>query len=121
MLSEGVVDATKTDIDLDMVRQGQAAIQDLIWAEKELDEIVEYARILRLEFEDFDQESGFFTQVEDGHIESMDPEQVPHVDRKRIEKWMGEEDEKLEDPVEEMDDWECKTVDVNDSVSIVAT
>ncbi|CZT02398.1 uncharacterized protein RAG0_09585 [Rhynchosporium agropyri] len=118
--SAGIFDGTKTDFDLDMVQKGQAATQDLIQAEKDLDEIVEYARLLRIEFEGFDQESGFVSQIEDGHIESMDPAEVYNVDSERIETWMYKTDEDTGESVVDVDDWECQSVGIFDSVSIVA-
>ncbi|KAH7323567.1 hypothetical protein BKA65DRAFT_376512, partial [Rhexocercosporidium sp. MPI-PUGE-AT-0058] len=118
--SDRVMDASKTDFDVEMIQQGQAATRDCIEAEMEMEQIIAYARLLRVNFEEFDQESGFVSLVEDGHVESMDPTEAYSVDRKRIERWMDEDDEKLQDPAE-VDDWECKTVGANDSVSIVAT
>ncbi|KAL5315400.1 hypothetical protein ACEPPN_016267 [Leptodophora sp. 'Broadleaf-Isolate-01'] len=118
--SDGVIDATKTEFDVEMFQRGQAATRDCIEAEKEMEQIIEYARLLKVNFEEFDQESGFASLIEDGHVESMDPAAVYTVDRNRIERWMAD-DEKLGEPAEEMDEWECQTVGVNDSVSVVAT
>ncbi|KAL2063101.1 hypothetical protein VTL71DRAFT_6173 [Oculimacula yallundae] len=117
---EGVMDGTKTDFDLQMIQRGQEATQGLVQAEEELDEIVKYARLLRLDFEGFDQESGFISQIEDGHVESMDPGEVYNVDRKRIERWMSDDNTTLGDTEVDVDDWDCQTVGACDSVSIVA-
>ncbi|KAG4434973.1 hypothetical protein IFR05_009554 [Cadophora sp. M221] len=118
--SDGLIDATKTEFDVEMVQRGQVATRDCIEAEKELEQIIEYARLLKVDFEDFDQESGFASLIEDGHVESMDPAVVYTVDRSRIQRWMAD-DEKLGEPAEEMDEWECQTIGVDDSVSIVAS
>ncbi|PVH75159.1 hypothetical protein DL98DRAFT_602374 [Cadophora sp. DSE1049] len=118
--SEGVIGATKTEFDVKMVRQGQAATRACIKAENELGQAIDYARMLKLNFEEYDQESGFVSQIEDGHIESMDPAKVHTVDQERIERWMSGDNEALE-PSGEVDVWVCKPIGIYDSVSIVGS
>ncbi|KAK0117565.1 hypothetical protein ONS95_011901 [Cadophora gregata] len=115
---EGILGATKTDFDTEMVRQGQAATRACIEAEEDLDDAIEYARILKVDFEHFDQESGFISHVEDGHIESMDPTKVYTVDKARVERWMSDQNEAVETSGD-FDDWECKSIGLYDSISIV--
>lgn len=118
--SEGIIETTKTEFDVMLVQDAQDATRDYIDAEHGLDEAIQRARELGIELNNDEQESGFLDRVEDGHVESMDPAiYPPGVDRLRIERWMGEENEWL-DHEGELDEWECRTVGVEDSISVVA-
>ena len=117
--SEGVISASKTEFDLDMIQQRQKATRAYIKAEEDLNEALEYIRTTRLDFEQSDQESGFVSHDEDGHIDSMDPANVQFVDRERIERWLAGDSE-AEGSSRDTDEWDCKSIGLYDSASIVA-
>ncbi|KAE8453608.1 hypothetical protein EG329_009119 [Mollisiaceae sp. DMI_Dod_QoI] len=116
--AEGRTDATKTDFDIALVKEGQEATQAYIQAEKALSEANRYARELGVVFDEIDQTSGFLDRHDDGYAESMDAEIIANVDRDRIKVWM-EQDKRTPSLPETPDEWECQTVDVSDSISMV--
>ena len=116
--SEAVINSSKTEFDLDMIQQRQKATRACIQADEDLNEILEYIRTMRLDFEQSDQESEFVSQDEDGHIESMNPANVQFVDRDRIEQWLAGDSE-AQEPSRDTDEWNCRPIGLCDSASIV--
>lgn len=117
--TSGDVDATKTDFDHHMYFEGQNATRELIHAEEDLQIAKKHAKNLDIVINQEEQESDFLDHVDDGYRESMEADIVAHVDRNRIIQWMGEDNNQI-GCLTECDDWEIKSVDLCDSVSVVA-
>jgi len=66
-----------------------------------------------------DQQSGFVDYPDDGYRESMEAAMVAHVDHDSIQKWMQGEDDSRNHSTE-CDQWDSRSVDLCDSVSVVA-
>jgi hypothetical protein len=117
--AEGRLDSTKTEFDVSLLQGAQIATGALIQAEQELEAAREHARELGVVSSEFDQESGFLDYADDGYRESMEADIAAHVDRGRIERWMDEEKDG-EGEATECDNWDSKSVDFGDSISVVA-
>ena len=113
------METTKSEFDVILLREEQAATRAFIQAEQEFVEAKEHARELGVTYDPFDQESGFFDHVDDGYRESLEAAFAGHVDRGRIERWMDEEN-KSKGHSTECDDWDSKSVEMCDSISVVA-
>jgi hypothetical protein len=118
-VGEGTMAPARTMFDNILLQEEQEATQELIHADKDFEAARKHAKDLGVHLHDTDLESGFPDYVDDGYRESLEAELVEHVDRGRIHRWMEQEDEKTVHSAE-CDEWESKTVDVCDSVSIVA-
>lgn len=119
LVEEGALDVSRTEFDVVLFDQQRVATRELIEAEQEYEAAVQQARDLGVVFMDPDQESHFPDNADDGYRISMEVEMVEHVDRNRIEKWMAQEEDHPHQSTE-CDDWDSKTVDLCDSVSVVA-
>jgi hypothetical protein len=115
----GLIDATTTEFDSHMVFEGQHATQELIHAEEDLQLAKDHAKGLGVVFDPSTQESNFLDRVDDGYRESLEAAIVAEVDRNWILKWMHEDTENRKQLIE-YDEWDAKTVDLCDSVSMVA-
>lgn len=82
------------------------------------------ARALGVIDNEFEQESDFVDQVDDGYRESHEADMAAGVDRFFIYSWMdttAESEEWDDDPgLDPIDEWEVKSVDISDSISMVA-
>jgi phosphoribosylaminoimidazole-succinocarboxamide synthase len=107
------------EFDLELLVEQRAAAADLTDAEKGLEAVMEYARELGVVFADSKIESGFQDHIDDGYRLSMEADMVQHVDRSRIEKWMAEKEDRPNHSTD-CDDWDSRTVELYDSISVVA-
>ncbi|CZR67844.1 uncharacterized protein PAC_17743 [Phialocephala subalpina] len=114
----GRMEDSKTELDIRLVKEGQKATREYIEAEEALSGANRYAREFGVVLDPMDQTSDFFDRNDDGYVESMDIEAIANVDRGRVQKWMEQERGSPTLPATS-DEWECQTVDVSDSVSVV--
>ncbi|TVY28197.1 hypothetical protein LHYA1_G003354 [Lachnellula hyalina] len=119
MVDEGTTDLAKTEFDIILLGHQREATRDLVEAEQEYDAALQQARALGVVFWDPDQESQFPDNADDGYRISMEHDMVQHVDRVRIERWMAEKEDRLNHSTD-CDDWEAKSIDICDSISLVA-
>jgi hypothetical protein len=119
LVEEGTADATKTEFDVILFGQQREATRELIEAEEDFETAKQNCRRLGVVFMDPDQESRSPDDADDGYRVSMEVEMVQHVDRSRIERWMADKEDRPNHSTE-CDDWDSKTVDLCDSVSVVA-
>jgi hypothetical protein len=117
--ASGTGKSSKTDFDIGLLRDRQAATRDVIRAEAELEDATAYARNLGVIFNEFDQESGFLDRSDDGYRESLEATLIAHVDRERIHNWLNQFEDTPEQPLIECDDWPSRSVKMCDSVSVV--
>lgn len=115
----GGIDSTQTEFDLMLLKEQRAATAELIQAEEHLADAKRYAKSLGVIFNMMDQESGFLDYPDDGYRESTEADIAAHVDRGRIERWMDEENNRPGQSTD-CDNWDAKSVDLCDSVSVVA-
>jgi hypothetical protein len=118
-VEEGKMTPARTMFDNVLLQENQEVIKELIQAENEFEEARKLAKKLEVGHNEFDQESEFLDYLDDGYRESMEAAIVGHVDRDSIVKWMEEKDHRTFSPIE-CDTWESKTIDLSDSVSLVA-
>ena len=114
----GLVNASKSEFDAVMLLDSRDATAKLIQAEEQLEQARIHAMELGLTLDAFDQESCFQDCADDGYRESLENLWIAHVDRRRIERWMNQEDDTPESA--DFDEWDSKTVDISDSVSAIA-
>jgi hypothetical protein len=119
LLDSGATSATKTEFDVVLLSAQREATRALITAEQEFEAAIQQARNLGVIFHDEDQESQFPDHADDGYRLSLENELVGGVDRGRIEKWMAEKEDKANYSTD-CDDWDSRTVELFDSVSVVA-
>jgi hypothetical protein len=120
-VEDGTVDISKTEFDGMMLLESRETTANLIKAEEDLEQARNHARELGLALYSYDQESGFadFKDDGNGYTESIEAALVARVDRRWIQNWMNEnESESAGSP--KCDDWDAKTVDISDSVSMIA-
>ena len=122
-VQDGTCDLPQSDFDRMGVEMLQARTRDYIDAEIAYEEVKTRARALRLLDNEFDQDSNFIDDPDDGYRESHEAEMMDRVDEDFIEGWrakiinsqdMGNLEEQLE-----ADDWEAKTIGISDSISLV--
>lgn len=118
-LAKRETETTRTEFDLMLLKEQRGVAGDLRVAERELEEVMEYARGVGVVFRDVDQESGFEDRADDGYRLSLERDMVQHVDRSRIEKWMAEKEDRPNHSAD-CDDWDSRTVELHDSISVVA-
>lgn len=114
----------QSEFDRIFVRNISVLTRALINAEAEYEDALGRARALRIIGNDFDQESGFVDHDEDGYRESFEADMAAGADTLFIDHWMEateESENQGDDPlIEETDDWDARTVDISDSISLVA-
>ncbi|MCJ1262736.1 hypothetical protein MMC22_002606 [Lobaria immixta] len=122
-VQDGTCDLPRSDFDRMGVEMLQARTRDYIDAEIAYEEVKTRARALRLLDNEFDQDSNFIDDPEDGYRESFEASTMDRVDKDFIERWraeiinsqdMGNLEEQLE-----ADDWEARTIGISDSISLV--
>ena len=122
-VQDGTCDLPQSDFDRMGVEMLQARTRDYIDAEIAYEEVKTRARALRLLDNEFDQDSNFIDDPDDGYRESHEAGMMERVDEDFIEGWrakiinsqdMGDLDEQLE-----ADDWEARTVGISESISLV--
>ncbi|CAG8961233.1 hypothetical protein HYFRA_00013289 [Hymenoscyphus fraxineus] len=123
--AHGETEDTRTVFDNKMFIKHRDIIQELIVAEKEIQEVVEEGRALGVDFEDDDQESHFLDYADDGYRISHEQEWIDDVDYHKIEKWMNglpddEPPSPLEGPEGEADDWNVREIEFGESISVIA-
>lgn len=119
----GVHPAARTNFDLAMLQKKQQATRALIDAEHALDATRQQAFTLGVVRYSWDQESGFGTDGDDGYTPSLEEHLAQQVDRARIERWMdgAGTDDRSYFRSGEGDEWECRSVNLDDSISVVAS
>ena len=118
-VADGFLQETKTYFDRIMLRSEFKATEHLIQVEKGCEAARERARQLGGILNESDQESNFLDHADDGYRESMEANMISNVDRARIQDWLVKTANKTE-PSDECDDWDARTVELSDSVSLVA-
>ncbi|TAQ89439.1 hypothetical protein B7494_g2200 [Chlorociboria aeruginascens] len=118
-VEEGRMEPARTEFDLTLLTEAREAQKELGIAEKEYGEARQHIKSLGVLLDDIDQESDFENYQDDGYRESMEADIIGRVDRTFIEKWMDEEEDRPGHSIE-CDDWEAKTIDLCDSISVVA-
>lgn len=120
-----------SEFDLQMLLDGRRLTRNLIEAEEELEEAKKKAMEEGVDLGDSEQSSGFADRASDGYRESREAEFAEEFDEEEILEWIGSvpvEAPRMEEigvlPAEveppELDDWDARSVDVSDSVSVVA-
>ena len=123
-VQDGTCDLQRSEFDCMGVKMLQARTGDYIDAEIAYEEVKTRARALGLLDNEFDQESNFIDDPDDGYRESFEAGMVATVPVAFIERWKAEiinsqEMESLDGEQLEADDWEAKTIGFSDSVSLV--
>ena len=117
--AERTLERTKSQFDVILLIEEQQATGDLIRAENDFEDGKELARRIGIVLNDEDQESNFSDNIEDGYRESMEADFINNVDRSFIKRWMSEEEDRPHHSTN-CDNWDSKTVDFGDSISVVA-
>lgn len=117
-VDEGRMESDRSFFDNVLLQEHQEAIKDSIEAEHEFEEALKFCKALGGRNID-DQESSFLDFPEDGYRGSMDATIVRDLDRDRIAKWLEGDEHPTHSPVE-CDAWESKSIDLCDSISVVA-
>ena len=121
-VAKGTTSCTQTRFDCLAVETAQELTRELIDAEAYEEYAVERARALGILSPYEDQESNFLSDISDGYHESHEASMKAAVNRNFIQAWndtiVDSEPEENED-LEEPDDWDAKTVDLSDSISLV--
>ena len=122
-LAQGFTQWTRTDFDLVDLRNNQYATRALIDAEATLDEARERAEALGA-FDDGWNQSSYYGGSQRTHVSIINEELSPQLAalvEKKVESWRVKVPEVVGDEINEavdIDDWDAKTVEMSDSVSI---
>ena len=124
-VEEGTCSLSQSEFDRILVSNMMVLTRTLIDAEAAFENALARARALKIIDNDLDQESDFVSHEEDGYRESREAEMAAGVDRYFIRRWMdataaceGQEDGPSVDGID--DDWDARTVQISDSISLVA-
>lgn len=123
--TRGDTDDTKTIFDNHMFYIQQEIVQDLVLSERELQEAIDDARGIGIIFGGSEQESHFQDYADDGYRISHEQEWIQDLDRSKIEKWVqGLPDDEPPSPLEALkgyaDEWDVRSVDFGESISVIA-
>ncbi|KAI9644469.1 hypothetical protein NHQ30_006490 [Ciborinia camelliae] len=118
-VKNGTMEPAKSFFDLTLLREHQEAIEAVIEAENNYEKGRGRVRELEVVLSDIYQSSGFANYPDDGYRVSMEEAMAGDVDRDWIESWMEMIGEGVEF-VGEGDEWEAKSIGLEDSVSVVA-
>ena len=118
-VADSIIQPARTTFDITLLKEQQEATGALIEAERAVEESRQHARRLGVVLRGTDQESGFASDDDDGYGGSTEADLIQQVDPAWIERWMND---KGETPhyATECDEWDLQTVDLCDSVSVVA-
>jgi hypothetical protein len=127
LLEMGELDYTMTEFELRDIERVQRLTQELITAEESYKAAKTYAKDLGLPHFDPYQTSDFVDRDDDGYRESEEAEEVTGVDRSRIQRWqygvaharMTNRGLRNDAELTEIDEWDARTVDIDDSASAV--
>jgi len=119
MVASRQISMSKSEFDVALLREAQKAAGDLIQAENNLSEAKHHAKTFGIFLEAPDQDSCFADYADDGYAESLEAVWINHVDKGWIQNWMSNNEGESGDP-SKCDDWDARTVDVSDSVSVIA-
>jgi hypothetical protein len=119
MVASGQISSSKSEFDADLLREAQEAAGDLIRAENDLSEAKHHAKTFGIFLETPDQDSCFADYADDGYAESLEAAWISHVDKGWIQNWMSD-NEGESGGSNKCDDWDARTVDISDSVSVIA-
>jgi hypothetical protein len=117
-VEEGRITASKSEFDAMMLLDARETTKNWVQSEEQLEQARNQARELGLTLDSVDQESCFVDFSDDGYRESLEAQWIAHVDRDWIEKWIEQETEMPEET--DCDEWDARTVDMWESVSVVA-
>ena len=123
-VEEGSCVLPQSEFDRIFVRNMSRLTRALINAETAYESAKARARALRVIGNGFEQESDFADHEDDGYRESYEADMAAGADRCFIDRWM-EVTEKSEDQeddplIDETDHWDARTVEISDSISLVA-
>ncbi|KAI9877658.1 MAG: hypothetical protein M1830_003177 [Pleopsidium flavum] len=123
-VEDGSCDLPQSEFDRIYITNVRNLTACLKVAETEYKDAMARARALGMIDNEFEQESDFVDQVDDGYRESHEAEMAAGVDRFFIHSWMDateETEDPLDDPeVDDSVDWDVKSVEISDSISMVA-
>ena len=120
MVAAGTINMSRSDFDRRKVRYGQQLTRALIDAEEEFEEARERAKALGAVASDYGQEFYYGAEYEESWPENKVAEYNASCDWGFVKAWMSNiPDSTSQADVEsvEIDDWDAKEVDVNDSIS----
>ena len=120
MVAAGTINMSRSDFDRRKVRYGQQLTRALIDAEEEFEEARERAKALGAIASDYGREFYYGAEYEESWPENKVAEYNASCDWGFIENWKSNiPDSTSQADVEsvEIDDWDAKEVDVNDSIS----
>ncbi|KAF7886562.1 uncharacterized protein EAF01_011240 [Botrytis porri] len=118
-VSNGTMEPARSFFDLTLLQEHQGAIEGVIEAENDYEKARARVRVLNVVLSDIYQSSGFANCPDDGYRISMEEAMVGDVDREWILDWMERNDESVDFETDE-DEWEAKSIGLDDSVSVVA-
>lgn len=121
-LEQGFHHYSRSYFDNTLLLEARAATGDLIEAEERYEDAKLQAKALGLNSNGHDQSSGFCDDIDDGYRISLEEDFITDVNTQKITRWMEREHDGDEDEVEsvEVDQWESRSVEISDSVSVVA-
>ena len=119
---EGACEITRTDFDCCAIEAVGEMTRDLSVAEAAHQSALRHAKALGLIDFNFDQESNFADDPNDGYRESLEAPVMAPANHVFIESWVngvlqGDEYEHTE--LEQLEQWDVKSVGLSDSVSVV--
>ncbi|KAF7951875.1 hypothetical protein EAE96_007172 [Botrytis aclada] len=118
-VKNGTMEPARSFFDLTLLQEHQGAIEGVIEAENDYEKARGRVRVLDVVLSDIYQSSGFANCPDDGYRISMEEAMVDDVDREWILDWMENNDKSVEFETGE-DEWEAKSIGLDDSVSVVA-
>lgn len=121
-VKEGLCDLPQSEFDRRALQTFRQRTRDLIDAEALFEEVKSRARALGLLGNEWEQESKFVDDHDDGYHESYEAAATGDVNRDVIETWIEGvlEVDDVEIPGNaEMDEWDAQSIDICDSISCV--
>ncbi|KAF5867683.1 uncharacterized protein Bfra_010652 [Botrytis fragariae] len=118
-VKNGTMEPARSFFDLTLLQEHQGAIEGVIEAENDYEKARGRVRVLDVVLSDIYQSSGFASCPDDGYRISMEEAMVGDVDREWILDWMERNDDSVAFQADE-DEWEAKSIGLDDSVSVVA-
>ncbi|TGO27588.1 hypothetical protein BPAE_0040g00690 [Botrytis paeoniae] len=118
-VKNGTMEPARSFFDLTLLQEHQGAIEGVIEAENNYEKARGRVRVFDVVLSDIYQSSGLANCPDDGYRISMEGAMVRDVDRKWILDWMERNDDSVEFQADE-DEWEAKSIGLDDSVSVVA-
>jgi hypothetical protein len=126
-METGACHVTQTEFDVMMLQENMDATRDLIDAEADHKEALDFARDLGI-FAGSDQGSDFVDYADDGYRLSWEQENIAQVDEAGIKKWMDSHphtpaetsDANSDSEMHDADKWDVRSVGVSEAQSTVA-